>query len=299
MQIPWKTARCIICLREPQVDDSLSELTEAHIIPQSIGGELSARFLCKRCNSEMGRVEGQLPRDVAIIELVRALADQLPDDLVRGVLQHAGWFADTADYGHLEGSENRAGDFSLRESETIRRDENVRRQIRAELRRRDVPEDVVEDKVSEFEQAADGAELEITAGLIVTKHIEVSGVSFERTYDEPLAPRAIALGIAYTFLALMLEDRVYQDELGQARDVLRRVVARKAAADDRWPIEWLRTASGPEPKHALAVVREEEGALVRIWLFREFVWDVHFREVAVPAEPFYLLDVHTKEESIA
>jgi hypothetical protein len=97
----------------------------------------------------------------------------------------------------------------------------------------------------------------------------------------------------------VLEDRVYQDELGPARDVLRRVVARKAAADDRWPIEWLRTASGPEPKHALAVVREEEGALVRIWLFREFVWNVHFREVAVPAEPFHLLDLHTKEESIA
>lgn len=299
MQIPWNTERCIICLRQPAASDALSELTDGHVIPRSVGGKLSARFLCKRCNSEMGRIEGQLPRDVAIIELVHALEDQLPEELVRGVRQHSGWFAETDDYGRLEGSETRGGDFSLRESESVRSDENLRRQIRAELRRRDVPEDVVDAKVSEFEQAADGGELEIVPGFIVKKHIDLSAVSFERTYDEALAPHAIALGVAYTFLALVLEDRVYQGELQPARDVLRSVVDRDTAAAETWPIEWLRSASGAEPKHALAVVREKEGALVRIWLFREFVWNVHFPGIAVPDELFYLLDLRTKEESVA
>ena len=179
MQIPWETERCIICLREPADDDPLSQLTDAHVIPQSVGGELSARFLCDRCNSEMGRVEGQLPRDVALIEVVCALENRLPAELARGILQHAGWFADTKAYGRVEGRESRGGDFALRESESIRTDENMRRQIRAELRRRGVSEEAVDGKVAEFEQAADSADLEIAPGFTIRKHIDLSGVSFE------------------------------------------------------------------------------------------------------------------------
>ena len=44
--------------------------------------------------------------------------------------------------------------------------------------------------------------------------------------------------------------------------------------------------------------READGVLVRIWLFRELVWDVHFDGVRVAGEPFYLLDLLTKEESV-
>jgi hypothetical protein len=199
MQVPWETERCIICLCKPADDQPLSRLTDAHVVPESVGGQLSARFLCDRCNSEMGRVEGQLPRDVALIEVVRALEHRLPSELARGILQHAGWFADTKDYGRLEGRESRGADFALRESESIRTDENVRRQIRAELRRRGVLEEAVDGKVAEFEQAADSADLEIAPGFTIRKHIDLSGVSFERTYDEPLAPQAIMLGIGYTF----------------------------------------------------------------------------------------------------
>ena len=36
-------------------------MTDAHVIPESVGGRLSASFLCKRCNDEMGRVESLLP----------------------------------------------------------------------------------------------------------------------------------------------------------------------------------------------------------------------------------------------
>lgn len=299
MQIRWETERCIICLREPADDDPLSQLTDAHVIPESVGGELSARFLCDRCNSEMGRVEGQLPRDIALIEVVRELENRLPAELARGILQHAGWFADTKDYGRLEGRESRGADFALRESESIRTDENVRREIRAELRRRGVLEEAVDGKVAEFEQAADSADLEIAPGFTIRKHIDLSGVSFERTYDEPLAPQAIMLGIGYTFLALALEERIYGDELEPAREVLRRVVTRDTAAADAWPIEFLRPSSPAETKHALAVKREADGVLVRIWLFRELVWDVHVAGVRVAAEPFYLLDLLTKQESVA
>lgn len=298
MQVPWSIERCIVCLREPRENDPLSQLTDAHVIPKSVGGELSASFLCKRCNSEMGRVEGQLPRDILVVEAVRRLEGELPKDLVHGVLQHAGWFADTAEFGELEARASRTGDISLGESESIRTDANIRRQIQAELDRREVPLKEIEDKVTEFEQAPDGAELEIAPGFTVKKHIDLRGVSFERTYDEPLAPPAIALGIGYTFLALAIEEGIYRDELEPARDVLRRVVDRDTSAADAWPIDSRRASSTPETKHGLAVLREEGGAAVRIKLFRELVWIVHFSGVEPRIEPFYLLDLVTKEELV-
>lgn len=299
MKIPWLTERCIICLREPDAADPLSQLTDAHVIPESVGGKLSAEFLCDRCNSEMGRVEGQLPRDITIIELVRQLEGELPAQLAKGILQHAAWFADTDDYGRLQGSDDHTGDFSLRESENIRTDENMRKQLRAELARRGVPPEEVEEKAAEFEAAPDGAELEPAPGFTIVKHIDLSAVSFQRSYSEPLAPRAIALGIAYTFLALMLEDNIYRDELEPVCEVLRRVVARDTAAADSWPIDCLQAPdTPPEPRHALAVKMEEGGLFVRIWLFRGRVWDVHFPGIGVRKEPFYLLDLTTGEETV-
>jgi hypothetical protein len=53
------------------------------------------------------------------------------------LLGHADWFADSDEYGRLEGRAGvGGGEFALRESATICRDENIRRQIRAELERR-------------------------------------------------------------------------------------------------------------------------------------------------------------------
>jgi hypothetical protein len=98
-------------------------------------------------------------------------------------------------------------------------------------------------------------------GFTIVKHLDSSSMSFEREYSEPLAPRAIALGIAYTFLALNLEANVYRDELEPAREVLRRVIARETEAADSWPISCLRPSDiRPEPRHALALKMEKGGS---------------------------------------
>ena len=68
----------------------MSQRTDAHVIPESVGGKLSAIFLCKRCNSDMGKLEGQLPRDVVILGLVDRLDDVLPTDLVNSIRRHGG-----------------------------------------------------------------------------------------------------------------------------------------------------------------------------------------------------------------
>jgi hypothetical protein len=56
--------RCVLCLREPDRDAEQTWLTDAHVIPESVGGRLSAPFLCRRCNSQIGaEVEAPLVSD--------------------------------------------------------------------------------------------------------------------------------------------------------------------------------------------------------------------------------------------
>jgi hypothetical protein len=78
MKIPWTTERCIVCMRTPRADDERSQMTDAHVIPESVGGRLSADFLCKPCNDEMGRAEAFLPRDITVRLQVDAIRGQLP-----------------------------------------------------------------------------------------------------------------------------------------------------------------------------------------------------------------------------
>lgn len=44
------------------------------------GGRLSASFLCKACNDEMGRVESYLPRDITVLYLALCLGDRVAGD---------------------------------------------------------------------------------------------------------------------------------------------------------------------------------------------------------------------------
>jgi hypothetical protein len=247
----------------------------------------------------MGRIEGQLPRDIVVIELVRQLESILPPELVGGVLQHAEWFAETADYGTLDGRANRAGELSVPESSSILSDKNAARLIRAELERRRFGASEIEAKLDMFERADDDVELEIDDGFIIKKHIDLSGVSFERTYLEPLAPRAIALGIAFTFIALTVEARIYDAEFDEAREALLAAIDRDMTKADAWPVELLRASARPEATHGLALLRGDEGALVRIFFFRELVWDVRFPNVQVTEEPFYSIDLSTSDETIS
>ena len=66
----------MLCLREPEADDEQTCLTDAHVIPASVGGRLSAHFLCRGCNSRLGaEVEAPLLSDPSIRVCVEAMAD--------------------------------------------------------------------------------------------------------------------------------------------------------------------------------------------------------------------------------
>mgnify|MGYP006301941661 CR=1 FL=1 len=72
MKIPWLRDQCIICLKR-------GDLSEEHIIPKSIGGRLNSNFLCKTCNSNLGRaVENATKSDPSIRIAVENLSRDIP-----------------------------------------------------------------------------------------------------------------------------------------------------------------------------------------------------------------------------
>lgn len=300
MKIDWPDERCIICLGTPWDDDPLTRRKDAHVIPKNVGGKLSALFLCDRCNSRMGELEAILPKDVVILGLVDRLYDVLPHKLADSIRRHAGYFVDTEEFGRIYGRLDERGVLTPKESKTILSDRNALRLIEAELRRNEADETTVKEKLTEFAVAEDGTRLEVSPGLAVVKALPLAEDEWQRSYNEPIISRAVPLGIAYLYLALCIGGHIYGKALEATRDALRTAMAGDKTLEETWPSKPMRAEAPPEPRHALGVVQEDDGVLVNVWFFRELVWPVRFPGVRLRgADPFYLLDLTTGEESCA
>jgi hypothetical protein len=299
VKIDWPDDRCIICLGRPS-DDPMSARDEAHVIPQSLDGKLRSPFLCRRCNNDLGsKVEGQLPRDIFVLELVDRLENTLPSRLVNKIRRHAGFFVDT-EIGRIGARRDEDGVLRVVESGSVVTDRNALRLVEAELRRLGVDETARDAKLAAFAAAARGSRFEISPALTLVKGEPTSALDWRRTYDEPMASRAAPLVIAYLYLALCIGGHVYADALQPTRDALLAAIAGDDTLETTWPFPPMRTKAPPEPKHALAVEQEHDGVLVKVWLFKELHWRVPFPNVRLRGvAPFYLLDLTTGEESCA
>lgn len=297
MKVDWPDDRCIICFGRPQQGKPMTERTEAHVIPESLGGKLWAPFLCKQCNSDMGRLEGVLPKDVMILDLVDRLHGVLPSDLANSVYRHAGYFADSEEFGRIYGGLDEKLTLTPQESETIRGERNTLRQIEAALRWDGADDATIKEKLSGFAKAVDGERVDVVPGLAVVKGVPLDALEWKRTYDVPIVSRAVPLGIGYLYLALCIGGHVYGTVLEPTREQLRRAMAGDETLGKEWPFKPMRSKKPPEPRHALAATQEEEGVLVRIFFFRELVWPVRFPDVVLRGvEPFYLIDLVNGDE---
>src|SRR5262245_21565931 len=73
MKTPWPGLHCIICLRE-------APLSEEHVIPKSIGGDLTCNLICKPCNDGLGSTfEARAKTDPAVRLAVANLRSAIPD----------------------------------------------------------------------------------------------------------------------------------------------------------------------------------------------------------------------------
>jgi hypothetical protein len=293
MNVPWPFARCVLCLREPEADDEQTWLTEAHVIPASVGGRLSAHFLCRGCNSRVGaEVEAPLVSDPSTRVCVEALADRLPDDLLTKMRQRQRWFVDT-DMGQVEAVGTAGGDVVPLESATFRREENARDEMVAEWRRQGMSEQEIADHLAAVDAAEPGATL-VLPGFTVRPQVDLDTLEFALPLDEDLVADTLPLGIAFLYLCLILGKTAYADELEPIRAVL---LANGTTPSPAWSVEHRIDRRGCAPEHRLAL-KETAPVVVHVQLFQERVWWVTFAKIGLREKPplDYGIDVARGEE---
>lgn len=150
-EVPWPYERCILCLNE-------RELTLEHVIPRQIGGRLTARFLCKECNDELGhRIESRVRSDPSIQLASENLREQIPE--LATAIQAGETYLALGPGGKVPGS-FKNGRFAVRSAEQddgslIHPTSEAAQHLRRILSRRGLPGDEVEQRLEEFAQAPD------------------------------------------------------------------------------------------------------------------------------------------------
>jgi len=67
LKVPWPGDKCILCLNK-------TILSKEHLIPEALGGKLTAEFLCLSCNSELGRnLEANAKSDPAVFMAAKTM----------------------------------------------------------------------------------------------------------------------------------------------------------------------------------------------------------------------------------
>jgi hypothetical protein len=146
----------------------------------------------------MGTLEDALLGDVSVVELATRLQKELPEPLARKLHSRTGYFRDDAEHGRLYARPSRqSGERELATTDAkTRRDADVRQEIRRKLRAAGAAEDEVAAALARYEALAAGETFEIAPGKQVLKPVDVAGREFHRTYDEPIVPAVVPLGIA-------------------------------------------------------------------------------------------------------
>lgn len=286
--------RCVLCLVERDQHDEQTWLTDAHIIPASVGGKLSVPFLCRRCNSTLGsEVEGPLVSDPGIRACIEGVADKLPASLLADLRQRQRWFAET-DLGAIEIAGTAEGELLPLESQTFRREENARADMIADWRRNGLSESEIVENLRKFDEAAPGEILDLP-GFTVRPRVDLAALEFGLPYDEPLVAEKLPLGIAFLYLCLFLGQTAYEaDAVAPLRAAL---LANDTSAAEHWRVDHRIDRRGCVPEHRLAI-KETAPVTVHVQLFQERVWWVTFPQVGVHAGPeaHYGIDIASGEE---
>ena len=274
MEFPWFDNRCILCLKS-------SDLSEEHIIPESIGGRLSIKFLCTSCNSILGRtVEKAVKSDPSIRIALENLSKKIPD--LYSQLTEKQPFQGKSKAGSVPGyflngefvvKSNKMADGSLRQPT-----KTARKSIETILRRQGCTKGQIEEALSKFDVTASNEISEIHPGIEVAKwEIEKTELSFNGTsIMNPLVP----LKIAYEFIACHLGASICTPE--PQWEEVRNALLTQNADNECFQVERL-NVNEYKPFHGVVLERNKPYAQVQIRLFGWLTFRVHLKKIRVHA----------------
>lgn len=266
----------------------------AHVIPRSVGGRLAVDCLCEECNAHLGDTfERFVPLDPGIRHAIEELHPSIPA-IAKWRTLPGRRFIGMAGEAIVRVKLLPDGTYRLLPSEMpdgtrIKDAHEAEQEIRQRLEKANADAELVDRALAHFQ--AGGT---VRFGEDVYKP-RTGEIQVGLPMDEPIAPPEAFLGIGYLFLALGVEDAIYGDAFHEVRETLRADSAWTSAPS--WTVEMGRVDKSYEPTHMIGF-DSTAPPVVRVQLFRTFVWRVHLP--AADRRPdcvFLFTDLDSGEES--
>jgi HNH endonuclease len=290
VQVEWRHPRCLICLEE-------KPLSREHVIPDSLGGKLTANILCVHCNSRFGHgPESKAPSDPAIRIAAFNLRAEIPD-LSAAILKHADYVSFGP--GGIGKGKIREGVYREKfrrepDGSTIQPTHLGRESLVKRLEKAGVDKRRISRTLDVFDGAPDNAKIEVSAGLGFAKW-SIDKVEPALHGGEPLHD-VVPLKIAYEYVALHLGAALLADDTGLVE--IRRALREADSHSPAFSVEQL--SSGEySSHHGVAIEQGEPNIIVHIMLFGWLRFRVHLHYLAMGSDRLvYTHDLKTGRESL-
>jgi len=291
MHIPWPGTKCILCSKE-------TPLSDEHLIPQALGGNLVCSFLCRKCNSTVGaNCESEAKADPSIRIAVGHLKSEISSDLSRRLSEGQKVLADGP--GGTERGQIRRGQLQIRsrmaeDGSLIQPTKQARKSINTILLKSGVGETPIANAMREFEDAPENQKVTLVPGLEIVKW-SVESLRPDLG-DSSLMSPLVPLKIGYEFIACHLGTAVYENapQLDDIRFSIREMVEESTCFE----VERL-NALEYKPFHGICFEGNSPHARVLVRLFGWLAFRVHFRHLAIGGPRFaYTQYLDTKRETL-
>jgi HNH endonuclease len=271
---------CVICLKTG------CEFTNEHVIPNSLGGNLQCDFLCKDCNSNIGRtfeanaiaaLQTELPSLYASIEtgqshILSTNAGQISGRYRDGEIVHSG--TELAD-----------GSLLVPDNKTVHHLTNM-------LKRKGSGDADVAAALARYQSAPFEVKIPVSDGITIIKR-EASYVGPDLTNSKALDP-LVVLKIAYEFSVLVMGAEILTPQF----DAIRRCLNENDSSSEAIKVEPLE-AGKFDTFHGIAFEGNKPHSTIQVRLFGKLAYRVHLFGLGFRLEPItYTQDLKTGEDEL-
>jgi len=273
MKIPWSGCQCIICLQD-------RPLSEEHVIPRSLGGDLTCNFICKPCNDLFGSTfEASAKIDPVIRLAAGYLRDKLPAATYQQIEDGQLW---TAKNGPVPvRAIYRAGSlipkpFRHTDGSLMVPTKDAAGHIERMATRRGYGSEIVRAAAASVASMPERMRIELLPGISLINW----------PTDEPMPDLSgrplddlVLVKTAFEFVALILDTAIYADtpHLGEIREALTGNSKAGGFRVERF------MASDYASFHGVCFEGNDPHARIQIRLFGKLAFRIHFLHLALDA----------------
>ena len=280
--------RCLICLSK-----SSDGLTREHIIPKALGGRLTAKLLCKDCNSSFGSsFESKAKCDLSIRLAIECLKHDLPllfDRMEQGqqriIATDAGQIRGTYRNGETRGF-TRLDDGSL-----LQPTESATKTLKTIMAKSGASDEQINDALEKFDDAESGRPLNLAPGLTVVKRDSYdNGPALDSA--EQLNP-LVSLKIAFEFLALICGSAILSNN--EALNAMRHGLQEASFSKSGVGLEKLFAKREYDVFHGIFFERGTPSVTLQIRLFGKISYRLNIPKLTIQCDPF--IYTHTLKDN--